>query len=104
MRKSVTCKVEEPDEKLHEVVRTTGGRLSFLTRVARAPDMEESAKAIVKHEKAWLQSQIGLIQDHDDDVMDEVRAPHRRCCYSAHSCAFRSKNGRHVPGYCCKSL
>lgn len=46
-----------------------GGRLSFLARVSRAADMEESAKVIVRHEKAWLQS---LIPDHDDDVMDEV--------------------------------
>ena len=77
MRKAVTRQVEESDEKLHDIVRIVGGRLSFLTRVARAPDMEESVKTIVKHEKAWLQSQIGLIPDHDDDVMDDVRAPNR---------------------------
>ena len=79
MRKAVTHDVEGLDEKLRDIVRMTGGRLSFLARVSRAPDMEESAKVIVKHEKAWLQSQIGLIPDHDDDVMDEVRGPHE-CC------------------------
>jgi len=76
MRKAVTRGIEELDEKLRDIVRMTGGRLSFLARVARAPDMEESAKVIVKHEKVWLQSQIGLIPDHDDDVMDEVRESH----------------------------
>ena len=50
-----------------------GGRLSFLARVSRAADMEESAKVIVRHEKAWLQS---LIPDHDDDVMDGLDG----CC------------------------
>jgi len=72
MRKAVTHGVGESDEKLHDIVGMAGGRLSFLARVARAPDMEESAKGIVKQEKTWLQSQIGLIPDHDDDVMDEV--------------------------------
>jgi len=73
MRKAVIHEGEESDERLREIVGMTGGRLSFLTRVARAPDMEESAKDIVKHEKAWLRSQIGLIPDHDDDVMDEQK-------------------------------
>ena len=75
MRNAVTRHVEEPDEKLRHIVRMIGGRLSFLSRVARAPDMVESAKGIVKHEKAWLQSQIGLIPDYDGDVIDEVRVP-----------------------------
>jgi hypothetical protein len=79
MRKAVTRDVEGLDEKLRDIVRIMGGRLSFLARVSRAPDMEEGAKVIVKHEKSWLQSQIGLIPDHDDDVMDEVCGPHG-CC------------------------
>jgi hypothetical protein len=103
MRKAVTNKIEESDEGLHDIVRVTGGRLSFLSRVARAPHMKEGAKVIVRHEKAWLQSQIGLIPDHDDDVMDEVCGPNRAILL-AHSCASRSKNGHHVPGYFCKSL
>ena len=73
MRKAVTHNLEESDEKLHDIVRMTGGRLSFLARVSRAPDMEEGSKVIVRHEMAWLQSQIGLIPNLDDDVMDEVR-------------------------------
>jgi len=107
MRKSVTRRIEESDEELHNIVRMTGGRLLFLTRIARAPDMAEAAKVIVEHEKAWLQSQIGLIPDHDDDVMDEVRAPVAAplpLSCSLVPCTFRSKNGRRVPGSCCKSL
>ena len=73
MRNAVARHVEEPDEKLRHIVRMIGGRLSFLSIVARVPDMEARAKSIVKHEKAWLQSRIGLIPDHDDDVMDDVR-------------------------------
>ena len=107
MRNAVTRHVKEPDEKLRHIVRMIGGRLSFLSRVARVPDMEERVKSIVGHEKAWLQSQIGLIPDHDDDVMDDVRAPNRLQTVAiplTHSRTFCSKNGRQAPGYCCKSL
>lgn len=34
--------------------------------------MVRTAKHLLKVEKAWLLSQIGLIEDCDDDVMDEV--------------------------------
>src|SRR5258706_4829305 len=105
MRKAVTHSIEESDEKLHDIVRMTGGRLAFLSNVSRAPDMEESSKVIVRHEKAWLRSQLGLIPDHDDDVMDEVGGLDGCCAILlAHSCVFHSKNGRHVPGYCCRRL
>ena len=35
--------------------------------------MGEMARHMLSVEKAWLLSQIGLIPDCDDDVMDEVR-------------------------------
>ncbi|KAI0343714.1 hypothetical protein BDW22DRAFT_1428263 [Trametopsis cervina] len=37
------------------------------------PDMIDHAKHLLVIEKAWLTSQIGLIPDHDDDVMDEQK-------------------------------
>lgn len=37
--------------------------------------MEEMAGHMLHVEKGWLLSQIGLIPDHDDDVMDEVSSP-----------------------------
>jgi len=56
-----------------DVVSIIGGRLSYLARVATAPDMLEQARYLQAVEKAWLLSQIGLIPDCDDDVMDEQK-------------------------------
>jgi hypothetical protein len=60
-------------EAYRGVVHSVGGRLSYLKRVAHAADMDAAAARLVKHEKSWLLSQIGLIPDHDDDVMDEQK-------------------------------
>jgi hypothetical protein len=62
----------ESEATLKEVLTITGGRLSFLNRIAREPDMLDTANYMLQNEKAWLLSQIGLIPDCDDDVMDEV--------------------------------
>lgn len=57
---------------LKEAVGIVGGRLSYLNKVSCAKDPVGYAKSMLEIEKAWLLSQIGLIPDHDDDVMDEV--------------------------------
>jgi len=72
LRKLSRFEVEDP-AVLKEVVSFTGGRMSLLSRMARQPDMTGFAKNHVQAEKAWLLSQIGLIPDHDDDVMDEQK-------------------------------
>ena len=63
---------KESEDTYRDAVNIVGGRLAYLNRVARNPDMLPHAQHLLQVEKAWLQSQIGLIQDHDDDVMDEV--------------------------------
>ncbi|GAA6057922.1 hypothetical protein JCM3770_002210 [Rhodotorula araucariae] len=50
-----------------------GGRLSLLAKVVKRDDIEEAAQALVDEEKEWLHSRLGLIPDHDDDVMDEQK-------------------------------
>ncbi|GAA5898244.1 hypothetical protein JCM8208_000194 [Rhodotorula glutinis] len=50
-----------------------GGRLNYLAKVVKRDDMEEAAQALVDEEKEWLHSKLGLIPDHDDDVMDEQK-------------------------------
>ena len=64
--------METPDV-FKEVVRLVGGRLTYLGKVAKAPDMIKHAEHMLAVEKAWLLSQIGLIPDCDDDVMDEQK-------------------------------
>ncbi|KAF7324326.1 hypothetical protein MVEN_02649300 [Mycena venus] len=58
---------------IQEAIGMVGGRLSYLNKVARAKDMIEMANQLLSVEKAWLCSQIGLIPDLDDDVMDEQK-------------------------------
>ncbi|KAJ7039044.1 hypothetical protein C8F04DRAFT_1086923 [Mycena alexandri] len=58
---------------VQEAINLVGGRLSYLNKVARSKDMVEMANQILVIEKAWLSSQIGLIPDCDDDVMDEQK-------------------------------
>ncbi|TDL23030.1 hypothetical protein BD410DRAFT_769446 [Rickenella mellea] len=50
-----------------------GGRLSYINKVSRARDMVDMAQHLLVNEKGWLLSQIGLIPDLDDDVMDEQK-------------------------------
>ena len=59
-------------DTLTHAISIVGGRLAYLSRVSRARDMVEMARHLLTVEKGWLLSQIGLIQDCDDDVMDEV--------------------------------
>lgn len=67
---------EDSPRVLERVLSITGGRLSSLSHVARSNvnEMEQTAERMLRGEKAWLLSQIGLIPDCDDDVMDEVRS------------------------------
>ncbi|KAM0752357.1 hypothetical protein T439DRAFT_324435, partial [Meredithblackwellia eburnea MCA 4105] len=50
-----------------------GGRLAYLSKISRRPDMVAAAKEMIKKEKAWLLSRLSLIPEHDDDVMDEQK-------------------------------
>jgi hypothetical protein len=73
MRKSVREQEKGTPEDIREAVSIVGGRLLYLNKVSKARDMAEMARHMLSVEKAWLLSQIGLIPDCDDDVMDEVR-------------------------------
>lgn len=61
------------EENLTQAISILGGRLAYLNRVSRAFDIVEMARHMLAVEKGWLLGRIGLIQDCDDDVMDEVR-------------------------------
>jgi hypothetical protein len=63
----------ESIETIREAVSIVGGRLSYLSRVSKARNILEMANHLKDVEKGWLLSRIGLIEDCDDDVMDEVR-------------------------------
>ncbi|KAH7875390.1 uncharacterized protein C8R40DRAFT_1170476 [Lentinula edodes] len=74
MRANVKNKIEHHDhDQIKEAVSIVGGRLSYLNKVASSKDVLEMSNSLLEIEKAWLLSQIGLIQDCDDDVMDEQK-------------------------------
>lgn len=64
---------KETRDTFREVVSLVGGRLTYLGKVTKATDMIKHARHMLSVEKAWLLSQIGLIPDCDDDVMDEQK-------------------------------
>ncbi|KAF5348711.1 hypothetical protein D9758_006775 [Tetrapyrgos nigripes] len=72
MRKGFRNRAGDPEE-IKKVVSIVGGRLSYLYKVASARDACQMADNMLKVEKEWLLSQIGLIVDCDDDVMDEQK-------------------------------
>jgi hypothetical protein len=72
MRKATPDQEKGIRENIMEAVSIVGGRLLYLSKVSKARDMAEMARHMLSVEKAWLMSQIGLIPDCDDDVMDEV--------------------------------
>ncbi|GAA6059373.1 hypothetical protein JCM10212_003271 [Sporobolomyces blumeae] len=61
-----------PEQSL-KIWDLVGGRLSYLSKVVKSDDLEQAARDLVAEYKEWLHSRVGLIPDHDDDVMDEQK-------------------------------
>ncbi|KAG8739061.1 hypothetical protein FRC10_006218 [Ceratobasidium sp. 414] len=64
----------ESDEVIAQTAEVAGGRLAYLSRLARSRDIVQHSERLKHGEKAWLLTNIGLIEDCDDDVMDEEEA------------------------------
>lgn len=61
-------------EILEQVYQKVGGRLAFLNRVAKSPDMLQTCEEICRAEKTWLLSQCWILgEEMDDDVMDQQK-------------------------------
>ncbi|KAG0697745.1 hypothetical protein DFH29DRAFT_878492 [Suillus ampliporus] len=52
---------------VNSVVHVVGGRQSYLNKVSRAEEMLQAAEELLRLEKAWLESCLGLIPDCDID-------------------------------------
>ncbi|CEJ92961.1 Putative ATPase domain, prokaryote [[Torrubiella] hemipterigena] len=60
--------------QLEEVYERVGGRLNFLNRVARSPDMIATCEQIKEVEKKWFLNQCWILgSEMDDDVMDQQK-------------------------------
>lgn len=68
-------KQEKPPMKiLEQVYDKVGGRLSYLNRVARSPDMLHTCENICRAEKTWFLNKCGILgEEMDDDVMDQQK-------------------------------
>lgn len=66
---------EAPDQKiLTAVYNKVGGRLSFLNRVAKSPDMLKVCEEICQVEKTWFLNKCWILGEAmDDDVMDQQK-------------------------------
>ncbi len=66
---------EEPSSRiLHEVYDRVGGRLTFLTRVAKSHDMLHACDKICQVEQTWFLNNCWILgEGMDDDVMDQQK-------------------------------
>lgn len=61
-------------EILRQVYDLVGGRLNFLSRVAKSRDMLKMCRQICEAEKTWFLNQCGILgESMDDDVMDQQK-------------------------------
>jgi hypothetical protein len=59
---------------LSEVYDRVGGRLTFLNRVAKSPDMLKTCDNIIDVERRWFLNQCWILgMEMDDDVMDQQK-------------------------------
>lgn len=60
-------------ELLDTVYRQIGGRLRFLSQVAKSVDMKKACKIIVKKEKQWFLNQCWIYGKEMDDAVEEAQ-------------------------------
>lgn len=59
---------------LEQVYDKVGGRLSFLSRVAKSENVIEACDDICRAEKTWFLNKCWILgREMDDDVMDEQK-------------------------------
>ena len=72
-RKKFTS-IEASEEELEEAYDWVGGRLTFLSRVAKAENMLDACKQICQVEKTWFLNNCWILgAGMDDDVMDQQK-------------------------------
>ncbi|KAJ5540022.1 hypothetical protein N7513_008354 [Penicillium frequentans] len=68
------CHEDLPSSVLEHVYDMVGGRLSFLNRVAKSPDILKTCDEICRAEKVWFLNKCWILgKEMDDDVMDEQK-------------------------------
>ena len=89
-------------EVLNQVYDRVGGRLTFLNRVAKAPDMLAECSEICARETRWLLNQCWVLgTEMDDDVMDQQKYCSAALVLASHlvsmSTAYDPEHGHSLP-------
>ena len=85
-------------EILEQVYGKIGGRLGFLNRVARAPDMMHACSTICQAEKTWFLNKCWILgEEMDDDVMDQQKYSVRLLLISSKPFLLTGLVRRHGP-------
>ncbi|KAL9101852.1 MAG: hypothetical protein Q9163_002936 [Psora crenata] len=72
--RSLHYEIQPPASVFEEVYDRVGGRLTFLARVAKAPDMLRACEDICHVEKTWFLNKCWILgQEMDDDFMNEQK-------------------------------
>jgi hypothetical protein len=68
------CKHEDDPKILEQVYDQVGGRISYLNRVAKSPNMLKTCNDICQVEKSWFLNKCWILgEEMDDDVMDQQK-------------------------------
>ncbi|GAA3290920.1 hypothetical protein GCM10020218_062660 [Dactylosporangium vinaceum] len=68
------CNEHLSDEVIGEIYDKIGGRLSYLSRVAKAQDPIDLCDTICEAEKTWFLNKCWILgEEMDDDVMDQQK-------------------------------
>ncbi|KAK6353723.1 hypothetical protein TWF730_008152 [Orbilia blumenaviensis] len=62
---------QDTEKDLEKIYQLVGGRLSYLSRVAQASNMEAKATEIIENEERWLLTNCGLLGEGQDDDVNE---------------------------------
>ncbi|KAF3273837.1 hypothetical protein TWF173_002640 [Orbilia oligospora] len=62
---------QDTEGDLERIYQLVGGRLSYLSRVAQASNMEAKANEIIENEERWLLTNCGLLGEGQDDDVNE---------------------------------
>lgn len=71
--RSKTFGEDVPDELLDTIYSHVGGRLRFLSQVAKSINMEKACKIIVRKEKQWFLNQCWIYGTEMDDAVEEAQ-------------------------------
>lgn len=67
------AKEEDKEGTFAKAYETLGGRIALLNTMARRRSLLKATDQLVEDDLQWLLSKTGIIEDHDDDVMDEQK-------------------------------